>query len=397
LAADDDYIDVTTKYALLRLFDDDQDGQADRTITLASGWGHTSDYHDWIVGLPRDEAGNYYLAIPCQQDERALAAANLRGTVVKLVPRTATPDDPRLFSIEEISGGHRFPMGIARNRDGQLFVTDNQGNYNPWNELNHVVSRARYGFINALERKPGFKPPLTPAAIDIPHPWTRSVNGICFLDTPAAVKAKLGRELFGPFEGHLIGCEYTTRRLIRMSLQQVGDTYQGACYPFSIEEPPAGPPFLGPLACAVAPNGDLYVGSISDSGWGGSNNAGEVVRLRPQSDALPAGIAEVRAVSDGFSIDFTAPVDRQRAANIASYSISSYRRISTPAYGGPDVDRRNEKIVSVELAADRRRVRLKLNGLRKGFVYELQLKNLSSGGTQFFPTEAYYTLRQIPP
>ena len=53
-------------------------------------------------------------------------------------------------------------MGIARNRQGGLFVTDNQGNYNPFNELNHVIQDARYGFVNALERVPGFEPELTP-------------------------------------------------------------------------------------------------------------------------------------------------------------------------------------------------------------------------------------------
>ena len=60
-------------------------------------------------------------------------------------------------------------MGIARNREGELFVTDNQGNYNPFNELNHVLAGRRYGFINKLEQQQGLEPPLTPPAIDIPH------------------------------------------------------------------------------------------------------------------------------------------------------------------------------------------------------------------------------------
>ena len=40
-------------------------------------------------------------------------------------------------------------MGMARNREGELFVTDNQGNYNPFNELNHV----RKGRILALSTR----------------------------------------------------------------------------------------------------------------------------------------------------------------------------------------------------------------------------------------------------
>ncbi|HEY1785393.1 MAG TPA: hypothetical protein VGG30_07575, partial [Pirellulales bacterium] len=80
-------IDVINKYGLLRLYDTDGDGHAERTDVLADGWGYTADYHDWAVGLPRDARGNYYVALPCQQDERSEAAAKLRGWALKLVPR----------------------------------------------------------------------------------------------------------------------------------------------------------------------------------------------------------------------------------------------------------------------------------------------------------------------
>ncbi|HXG10116.1 MAG TPA: c-type cytochrome, partial [Gemmataceae bacterium] len=387
------YVDVSVKYALLRIGDMGLSGR--RIQVIASGWGYSSDYHDWAVGLPRNERGEYFLGIPCQQDQRPLIAARFHGNVLKLVPRRPTADDPRLFALEPISAGHRFPMGLALDRNGELFVTDNQGNYNPFNELNHVRPGAHFGFINTLDRdKP--VPPLTPPAINIPHPWTRSVNGICFLDTPKELRARLSRAVFGPLEGHLIGCEYDTRRLIRMTLQRVGDTFQGAAYPLSI--PPRDPArgFMGPIVCAVSPRGELYVGSIRDSGWGAGNNLGEIVRVRIEPDQLGNGIAEVRATADGFTIDFFGPIDRQRAAEAESYTIQSYRRISTPAYGGPDVDRRTEKVTGVAVAPDGRRVTLRLTELRPGFVYEIRLKNLAPGGGDFHPAEAHYTLRVIP-
>ena len=93
-----------------------------------------------------------------------------------------------------------------------------------------------------------------------------------FLETPKEVAGAKQTKLFGPFEGHLIGCEMDTQRLIRMSLQQVGDTYQGAAYPFSYDQPKTGEPLLGPITCSVAPDGDIYIGSLRDSGWGGANN-----------------------------------------------------------------------------------------------------------------------------
>jgi mono/diheme cytochrome c family protein len=379
---------VLTKSALLEVWDG-------KVQVLASGWGHTDDYHDWAVGLPRNERGEYFIGLPCQQDERSAAAAKYRGTVLKLTPRMPTDDNPLRYDLNVVSTGHRFPMGLALDRAGELFVTDNQGNYNPFNELNHVRPGAFFGFINANEKKDNSfqAPPLIEPAIDIPHPWTRSVNGICFLHTPEPLR-KEGQTIFGPLEGHLIGCEYDTRRLVRMTLQKVGDTYQGAAYPLSLEPSSPDKGFLGPVVCAVSPRGELYVGSMRDSGWGAGNNIGEVVQVKIEPDKLLAGIAEMRAVAGGFAIDFFRPVDAAKAANAANYSLSSYRRESTPAYGGPDLDRRIERIAGIEVAPDCRRVILKLAELREGFVYELQVKNLTADGSLFHPDEAHYTLRK---
>jgi hypothetical protein len=404
-------IDVIHKPGLVRFSDYDHDRFFDEMEVLASGWGHTDDYHDWAVGLPSDGQGGYYAALPCQQDDRSPAEAFLRGKIVRLMPppHDALPNDPVLrgaapptpWSIVPFAAGLRFPMGLAIDRHGELFATDNQGNYNPFNELNHILPVKRYGFINKLDARKlaadGAKPPeFVAAAIEIPHPWTRSVNGIAFLDTPPALLRQTGREAFGPFEGHLIGCEYDTRRLIRMSLERVDGVYQGAAYPFSV--PPASADaltFEGPVACAVSPQGDLYVGSMRDSGWGAGANTGSIVRLRPTGD-WPLGIASATIAPRGFRLRFTGPVDADRGASAGNYAIESYRRISTPEYGGPDVDRRREAIRAVELSADRLEARIELGELRTDCVYEIRVRGLGPAGAALVPDEAHYTVRRVP-
>jgi hypothetical protein len=258
--------------------------------------------------------------------------------------------------------------------------------------LNHVRPGVRFGFINAFEQKPEFKPAWEEPAINIPHPWTRSVNGIAFLETPPELKAKLGRSAFGPFEGQLVGCEYDTRRLVRMSVQQVGDSFQGAAYPLSESADDATRDFLGPLCAAVSPGGDLYVGGIRDSGWGAGNNIGEIVRLRFTPEALPTGIAEATTRDGKIELRFTTPVDKSRAARTENYALESYRRTSTPAYGGPDQDRRQETVRSVELSEDGLRATLDVGELRAGHVYEIRVKPLVAEG-KFFPAETYLTVR----
>ena len=382
------HVDVVNKYGLLRLFDRDHDRRSDDVVTLASGWGHTADYHDWAVGLPVDDQGRYLIALACQQDDRSEAAAYLRGRLLRVGPEH--PNQPLSFKVETISEGHRFPMGLARSRQGVVMATDNQGNYNPYNELNHVVAGAHFGFVNKLESLDD-RPPVKAPAIRIPHPWTRSVNGICFLETPA------GREdgSFGPFEGHLIGCEYDTRRLVRFSLQQVDGTLQGAAYPFSFQTDDESLGLMGPIVCAVSPRAELYVGEIRDSGWGGGQNVGAIVQLKPDFDQLPHGIAEVRAIKDGFVIEFLRAVDSQRATDAENFSIASVTRQPTPAYGGADKDRRNETIESIRQVDDHT-VEIRLGAMRSGYVYEFRLRNLVPEGQLFHPAQAFYTLNVIP-
>lgn len=394
---EDEKLDALTKFALIRLTPprnaEEQRAPWDVEI-VADGWGYTADYHDWAVGLERDTEGNYLMALPCQQDDRTAAEAYLRGHAVKLVP-TPKSESQRSYLLESFAAGLRFPMGIALSRRGDLFTSDNQGNYNPFNELNHLREGKRYGFINKLENKDGFAPDFEAPAINLPHPWTRSVNGICWLDTPETAKQTGETKLFGPFEGQLLGCEMNGRSLVRMSLQKVGDTYQGACYNFSLPELEPAETFEGPIVCEIAPNGDLYVGNLHDSGWGGGQNTGSIVRLRPSGD-LPLGISEVQATPSGFRIDFTQQVSKRQAGDPANYQMRSYRRVSTPAYGGDDQDERTEDISAVEVSPDAKSVELTLASLREGCVYELNIMPIGEGSAELFPSQAHYSMRAIP-
>lgn len=389
-------LDVLAKFALLRLTPPKMDNNPTgsevwNSTVLADGWGYSKDYHDWAIGLKRDSEGNYLIALPCQQDDRPEAAAVYRGHALKLIPNGDSAESSRAYRIESIAAGLRFPMGIALSKSGDLFATDNQGNYNPFNELNHIRYGKRYGFINKLENKDGFSPPFESPAINLPHPWSRSVNGVCFLYTPD----NQTESMYGPFEGHLIGCEMNERSLVRMSLQKVGDTYQGAAYAFSRQPIDGEATFEGPIVCELSPEGDLYVGNLHDSGWGGGNNTGSIVRLRP-SGPLPLGIAEVRATPTGLTIDFTEAVDASQAKKLQNYQVRSYRRVSTPAYGGDDQDERTEIAKSIAISDNRRRVTLEFEQLREGCVYELNLGDLAPDGQPLFPSQAHYHMRSIP-
>jgi hypothetical protein len=259
---------------------------------------------------------------------------------------------------------------------------------NPFNELNHIRQGHHYGFWSKLEPHPKDQV-TTAAAIQIPHPWTRSVNGIAFFPPG---------DRFGPFAGHLIGAEYTARGLIRMSLQKIGATYQGCAYPFSEvtqEQMKRDETFLGPIAVAFGPDGALYVGSMIDSGWGGGNNRGAIERVK-FAGAIPFGIREVRAHAGGFDIDFTEVAEVERARDVRQYTLSCYQRIPKGGYETPDQDRTAVTVERAAPGADGRSVRLFVRPMRPGFVYDIAIGNLNANGTKPFPPIAYYTLNQVP-
>ena len=377
LIADGPDLIVAQKPELLRLRDTDGDGRCDRREVIATGWGYNDNYHDWTCGIVRDAQGRLYVGLGSDyaQAGRDPLTQKWRGKILRI---------DSAGQITPLGRGFRYPTGLAITPDNQVFISDNQGVGNTFNEINHLVDGGKYG-VPSLEDGADPGPSLNPA-IQIPHPWTRSVNGIFFLGaTPP-----------GPFSGHGIGCEYDLRFLMRFSLQRVGDTYQGAAYPFSLPEQPAQGGLLGTLSGGQAPNGDVYIGSIYDSGWLGGPNVGELVRLRPKND-LPLGIQEITAFDQGFVVKFTQPIPADLARDTTRYGISGYTRQWQGAYATPDSGRHNVAVQSAEVAANGRSVKLTVDKLQENYVYDISCGKLSDDPLKpLWPAVGHYTMNRIP-
>ena len=403
---------VAHKPELVSLQDRDGDGRADHRMVFASGWGFTDDYHEWTTG-PVFEPSRRQLFVGLASDytdkNRPANKAKWRGKVLMVSPFFKT-------SISPVGHAFRYPTGIAINDRDEVFVSDQQGVQNCFNEINYLVEGAHYGVPSTHEEDKDA--PETKAAIQIPHPWTRSVNGIVFLT---------GKEGYPDLKGHGIGCEYNGRFLIRFTTQRVGDVMQGAVYPFSLTDdelvrgidkagPPLGatnaievsggkpaaprqrtvPNFEGPLCCGVSPKGEIYIGSIADSGWAGGQNTGSIVKLKGNGQR-PNGIREIRATHDGFDIDFFAPVDRVRATNSENYSISGYTRVWGGTYATPDSDRHRCKVLAIELSDNGKSAKLKVDSRKTpNYVYDISCREVAEPDKPLWPGYGFLTLHRIP-
>ncbi|REJ97560.1 MAG: hypothetical protein DWQ34_01875 [Planctomycetota bacterium] len=372
---------VLHKPELLRLRDTDGDGRTDERIVAADGWGYTHDYHDWSTGPLRDADGNLYIATSSDYTHKTEdAPGRWRGKVLR-VSTSGT--------IEPIAHELRYPIGFALDHKGRIFASDQQGVANTFNEINHIQPGGRYGVKSRGDPTEGTEE--NRAAVQLPHPWTRSVNGIFFIpqlpnDHPLS-----------DFAGHGIGCEYNGRFLIRFSLDDVDGELQGAAYELTETTWESDEStFLGPICGAVSPEGDLYIGSIFDSGWLGGRNTGEIVRLRPNGEPLPNGMREVRAVPGGFEIEFLRPVDAASAAEPANYEISGYTRVWQGSYATPDSGRYAAEVSQAVVSDDATRVRLTVDDLRASFVYDIVCGVSDSSGERLKPDTAYYTMNQVP-
>jgi hypothetical protein len=387
---------VAHKPELLRLRDTDGDGRCDERFVVADGWGYTHDYHDWTTGPVRDRAGNLYLTLSSdyQQAERNRATTRWRGKVLRLDTRG---------NLEPIAHELRFPIGIALDAEDRLLVSDQQGVQNTFNEIDHIVEAGHYG-VPALTDPPR-NDDETRATIQIPHPWTRSVNGIFFLprsnlvnDQNEQSKIQNPKSRIEAFAGHGIGCEYNGRFLVRFTMQEVDGALQGAVYEFtSTTWDDENHTFLGPICGGVSPAGDIYIGSIFDSGWLGGRNTGEIVRLRPNGKPLPNGIREVRAIRDGFELQFIHPVDPQAAAQPTNYTVSGYTRVWEGSYATPDSGRYEPRVESVDVSADATTVTLHTSELRERYVYDVTCAAIGAGDNRsLHPAAAAYTMNRIP-
>ncbi|MGI9240036.1 MAG: hypothetical protein ACR2RV_04505 [Verrucomicrobiales bacterium] len=395
LLRDGDDLLVAQRSEVTRLRDRDGDGQADSYLREASGWAVTGNYHAYTYGPERDGEGELWVTLNVGMGERAnndLGWHGWGGTIGeagKFLPQAM---------------GMRSPSGLSANASGDMFFSDQQGSWVPATPIYHLRRGAFYGNQEALATLdlPAASPVemATPPPAGVPYPEALR-STVAFV--PPAVWLpynKMGRSAtdlelidcagkFGPFDGQFLVGEFTNSGINRVFLEKVGGEYQGACFPFLDGFPAAV------LRLKFAPDGSLFVG-MTNRGWSSlGNRSYGLQRVRLEGE-VPFSVREMRALSDGFELSFTEPVDATTAVP-GSFSMGSFTYHYSSAYGGDEIDLRRLPISSVDVGDDGMSLRLKIVGLRELYVHELHLDGLRSarGGKLAHP-RGFYTLNQIP-
>ena len=392
---DGDSLLVTQRTEVTRLRDTDGDGVADEYLTAARGWNVSGAYHGYAYGPKRDGQGNLWVALNLDMGDRTDNKAAWRGWSGIMGPdNTFVP----------MVAGLRSPCGLGANAAGDMFCVDQQGTWIPSTPLYHLRKGAFFLNPEGIASQDRPDSPLKLSA-PVPNkvPYPAALQALPEMVPPAVWLPynKMGRSgtdlavctadgKFGPFDGQFFVGEFTDAKVSRVFLEKVDGEYQGAAFPF-----------LSGFASGVvrvlfAPDGSLLVG-MSSRGWSSLGTQAYGLQRVRWSGVTPFAIQEMRAQPDGFELVFTTEVDAASAGLPASYNLKSYTYLYSNAYGSAEIDALPLTVTSASVSADRRRVRLKIDGLRALYVHELRAAGVRSpSGAALAHPDAYYTLNRIP-
>ncbi|MHC4876411.1 MAG: DUF7133 domain-containing protein [Planctomycetota bacterium] len=408
LVKKDDSFYTVQRSELTQLRDSDGDNVADEYLTVAKGWGTTGNYHEYAYGPKLDRDGNFWLTlnigmgIKGAQRSRLItdpilgySQARWRGWGMKVTP------GGRLIPV---CAGMRSPCGLGANHNGDMFYTDQQGNWVATNTLHHMREGAFFHHAEALASMSLKDSPISGIA-EVPNglPFPEAMKKLPQLRPPAVwlPYKKVGQSAtdvmlddsdgkFGPFEGQLFIGEFTLSSINRVFLEQVDGEYQGACFPFREGFASAV------IRMEQGTDGSIFVG-LSNRGWSSLGTASYGLQRLVWTGRTPFEIQEMRAKPDGFELQFTKPVDAKTACNPASYEMSSHTYTYHSTYGSDEILKQQPTITDASISRDRRRVHLQIDGLRELFVHELTATAVrSQDGEPLLHPSAYYTLNRIP-
>jgi cytochrome c551/c552 len=412
---------VVQRGELTKLVDTNMDGKADVFETIYA-WPLSGNYHEYSFGPKLAPDGSFFVTL------------NLGFPPDWWHPKSFVPYRGWALNIKEDgtvtpwAAGFRSPCGISM-IDGELWYADNQGDWVGSGSIMPIKKGAFMGHPSSLvwtglpnsplkltsdqffaknnpriefdkngqpvkpqdvvneKFKTEFEAKKEIPELQLPAVWLP--HGILGISNSEIVKIPEGA--FGPFAGQLLICDQGQSMVDRIFLEKVNGEYQGAAWAFRSGFQ------SGIVRLAWLPDGSLAAGE-TNRGWGSAGEATMGLQRLVWNNKVPFEMRAIRAMPDGFEIEFTKPVDKKVAEDLASYSIESFIYKYHGVYGSPPVNTEKCPIAGVKVSADGLKARLIVNNLRRYYIHTITLATIRDKENYFnlvHPT-AYYTLNNIP-
>jgi cytochrome c551/c552 len=412
---------VAQRGELTRLQDANMDGKADIFETIYA-WPLSGNYHEYSYGPKIAPDGSFYVTLNLGFGDVWWSGTSFvpwRGWALHIF------EDGRM---EPWATGLRSPCGISM-IDGELFYTDNQGDWmgsgsimpikkgaflgNPgglvWTNMPNsplkLTQEAIFSKVNPrIEfsedgrrakpeniEKESFKT-LADIKKDVPElqmPTVWLPHGVLGISNSEIVKIPKG--VFGPFEEQLLVGDQGQSKISRVFMEKVKGELQGCAWDFRSGFQ------SGVLRMSWANDGSLFVGE-TNRGWGSAGEANEGMQRLYWNSFMPFEMKTVKAMPDGFEIEFTKPIDKKKAANLSSYLVESFNYKYTPVYGSPPMNLKKCPVKGVKVSEDGLTVRIIVGDLRQYYIHKISLDGIRDQDSSYslVHSTAYYTLNNIP-
>ena len=422
LAYKDGALYAAQRGELTKMVDSNSDGKADLYETVYS-WPLSGHYHEYSFGPKIAPDGDFFVtgnvAFGSEEWWRGESRVPWRGWTMKISEEG---------EMQPWATGMRSPAGLGM-IDGELFYAENQGDWMGSGGVWRVKKGSFTGHPAGLRwaDEPGSPVDISAEQIydkvdprkvkdengryikpeniqgedftslyelkdDYPQIQTPAVwlpHGILGISNSEIVEIPEGS--FGPFEGQLLVGDQGMSKIMRVFMEKVKGEYQGAAIDFRSGFQ------SGVLRLAWADDGSLFVGE-TNRGWGSAGDANQGLQRLVWNKRVPFEIRAVRAMPDGFEVEFTKPVDRKSAEDISSYAVQSFIYKYHPVYGSPPVNMEENPIKGVKVSDDGMKVRIVVDNLRENFIHHISLFGVRARDNSYslVHPSAYYTLNNIP-
>ncbi len=335
LLAIDGAIHVTCRDQIVILRDSNADGATDFYECFNSDHQVTEHFHEFAMGLARDDAGNLYYAKSARHALPAIVPHH--GTLLQVSP------DGKETRV--VATGFRAANGVCLNPDGTFFVTDQEGHWIPKNRINWVRTGGFYGNMF------GYHDVTDTSDVAMRQPVCWITQG---LDRSPAELLWVDSDRFGELAGSLLSLSYGYGKIFVVPHERVGDKLQGGVVELPLFDFPTGL-IRGRFSRR---DGQLYVCGMY--AWAGSvTQPGGLYRVRYTGRPLyvPKAVAARRGE---LSFEFSGSLDAASTGDMAAFHVRTWTLRRTAEYGSEHFDERELTLAAAELSDDGRTLRLNL-------------------------------------
>jgi len=369
-----DDIYVMQKQEMTKLVDTDGDDIIDEYITLCDDWGVSANFHEFGFGLEEKDGWLYAnLATGIQPGGASVVdQPKDRGSAIRVNIETG--------KFERLAHGLRTPNGVGKGYNGDIFISDNEGDWLPSSKIIHLRKGDWYGSRNVdfegTANLNEVKPVVWLPQDEIGNSPTQMV-GINF----------------GPYKNQMLHGDVYHGGLKRVFVEEVAGQLQGAVFRFTqgLE--------AGINRLQWGPDKALYIGGVGNPGnWGQTQKLWYGLQKLELTGEAAFEMLAVRAKTNGVEIEFTENLSGDDGWNPADFEIKQWYYLPTVNYGGPKMDEQSLPVKSATRNEQGNKVFLEIPGLKENHVVYIRLRNNYVGhkNHSLWATEAWYTLNNIP-